>query len=353
MIMAGEATATREETFHYPSLYQNYLGFVGKWLAILANILILYGLLIAYLTGATMIIVSLLNPSIPQWTVLLAFFAVISLLNIAPIKIIRKFNFLFVILMWASFAVIVYMSVERSDVSRLAYTDWHFLPSTVPILMTAFFFHSIIPHSCHALNWKSSTIWKTILFGMAIAYLMNAIWMWITIGALPLAGGEHTILGAFHQNLPSTVPLSEEIGSPFFTTNAMLFALLAIATSYLAFGVGLLGFFRDLTENILKVHSRALSIVLSFGPPLAVSILFPDIFLNAVNVVGGVGIAMLFGILPCVIGIKKARTRKWKVFSYVMMIFFAVFLIFEICQEVGLLKLKPQVESWTDYTTHK
>jgi len=32
-ILAKEAVDTRQETLHYPSMYQQYFGSVGKWLA--------------------------------------------------------------------------------------------------------------------------------------------------------------------------------------------------------------------------------------------------------------------------------------------------------------------------------
>ena len=59
MVLAGEANATKQENFNYPSLYHKYLGSTGKWVAVLANLIILYGLLTAYLTGGTTIITNI------------------------------------------------------------------------------------------------------------------------------------------------------------------------------------------------------------------------------------------------------------------------------------------------------
>ena len=54
--LAREAVDARTDNFNYPSLYQRYLGRFGKWIAIVTNKLILYGLLTAYLSGGAAII---------------------------------------------------------------------------------------------------------------------------------------------------------------------------------------------------------------------------------------------------------------------------------------------------------
>jgi len=191
-----------------------------------------------------------------------------------------------------------------------------------------------------------------MFFGMAIGYVMNAIWIQVGIGALPLTGGDASLFYAYQNNLPSTIPLAKLIATPFFLTCAMLFALLAILTSYLATGIGLLGFYEDLTKNHLKISSRPLSIALTFGPPFVISLLYPHIFLKALDLVGGVGIALLFGILPSVLAIKRSKTWIGKTIGFAFLTLFAGFLLLEILQEFGLLDIAPQVEYWKHNVGH-
>jgi len=68
-ILSKEANTTKEPSFNFPSLYHKYLGNLGKWIAIAANLLILYGLITAYLTGATTIIVNLFNVKFPHFLI--------------------------------------------------------------------------------------------------------------------------------------------------------------------------------------------------------------------------------------------------------------------------------------------
>ena len=352
VVIGNEAADKRDESFNYPSLYHKYLGSMGKWIAILANVLILYGLLTAYLTGATAIITSLFPALSSKVWVMLSFFIIISWLTISNMTALRKYNAVLMVLLWASFAVIVFMSETHVRLERFAYRDWGFLPVAIPIIVTSFHFHNIIPNVYHGLKWNRSVAWKAMLAGMIIGYIMNALWIQVAIGALPLSGGENSILEAFKHNLPATVPLANLINSSVFVTCSLLFALLAISTSYLANGTGLLGFINDLTTNHFKKSSRLLTVVLTCGPPLIISLIYPNIFLKALDVVGGVGIVILFGILPSIIAIIKPRSRGMRVIGFLVLILFSASLILELGQQSGLLKIHPHVEHLKPHYPH-
>jgi len=87
-------------------------------------------------------------------------------------------------------------------------------------------------------------------------------------------------------------------------------------------------------------------IIFSFGPPLIISLVYPDIFLEALDVVGGFGIVILFGILPAIIGIMKARRLASRLFCILILLLFIGFLGLEIMQEFGFLKIHPHIEHW-------
>jgi tyrosine-specific transport protein len=351
-VLSKEAIDERDESFNYPSLFHNHLGNAGKWGAILANLLILYGLMIAYLAGATAILAGLLPPYIPEWAILLFFFVIITALNLREMDVIRRHNTLLMFFMWGSFAIIVLLATSRIETPRLSYTDWVFLPSTIPIIVTAFNFHNIIPHICHSLEWDPKQVRNAIWMGVFIGYAMSGVWILVCIGAMPLDGGGTSIYEAFISNTPSTVPLSKIINNKLFTVFASIFSLLAISTSCLAVGISLMGFFEDLISNHLNKASKTLKIGLSFIPPLLFTLLYPKIFLRALNIVGGFGIVTLFGILPCIIAIKRGRSSLSRALGIVMLIIFSSFFALELAQETGWLKIKPQVEHWRHNIEH-
>lgn len=78
-----------------------------------------------------------------------------------------------------------------------------------------------------------------------------------------------------------------------------------------------------------------------------ISLTHPDIFLTSLNIVGGVGIVVLFGILPAIIALLKARSGNARMLAILMLALFSTCLLLEIAQETGFLRIKPQVEYWS------
>lgn len=350
-IIAGRVLEARSEDFDLPTLFGNSLGGVGRWGAILANLLILYGLLVAYLSGGASIIGSLFDLPLPAWLITLLFFCLVTGFTVFGVAVVRKGNLFLMALMWAAFAALIGLAAPSMRVEHLSFRDWSFLPSALPILVTAFHFHNIVPTVCRGLDWQESGVKKALIIGTGLGLLMNLVWALVVMGALPVHGpGQDTILYAFDRGLPATVPLSHLLGGKTFLLAGLLFAVLAISTSYLANGTALMGFMHDLTKSLTGRNNRPLEVLLAFGPPLVVTLVYPDLFLKSLNVVGGVGIAFLFGVLPALLALKRARKaghRMAVVGSLVMLACFALVVVFEMCQETGLLRLNADTEHWT------
>jgi len=139
--MYGGSSACRFR--HAPSLYQQYLGTAGKWLAVAAALVIYYGFLIAYLSGATAIIKDLFGVNLPGAVITVIFFVIATALAVMNPKVLRDYTAVFVVLLLASFAVLVFMGEKYVVPARLGYIDWKFFPLTIPVLVTSFSFHYI------------------------------------------------------------------------------------------------------------------------------------------------------------------------------------------------------------------
>jgi len=160
--------------------------------------------------------------------------------------------------------------------------------------------------------------------------------------------GEDTLHHAFEKNFPATIPLAHILHSSVFTTISLIFSLLAIATSYLAVGTGLLNFMKDLTRSLFKKRNRTTDALFAFGLPLLITLCYPDLFLMALNIAGGVGIGIVFGILPGMMLIKARKAFKpGLALGIGVMLFFLVTMGLELLQETGRLEIKPHMEHWT------
>jgi len=356
--LAREAVDARTDNFNYPSLYQRYLGRFGKWIAIVTNMLILYGLLTAYLSGGAAIILGVFgisaNSAFWQLITVLILFAGLSAFTMCGTKIIARYNGILMIVLGVTFVLIVGIGVVNIKPQRELFFNLGFLPVAVPVILTAFHFHNIIPSICRHLEWDIKSIKTTMAVGMGIGFLMNIIWVAVGIGVLPLAIGKHSIIYAFEHGLPATVPIAQTMHMPVFSVLATIFALVAICTSYVANGMGLTDFNRDLLENTIGASGKIIIAGLTFLPPLFVAIFFPQIFLKAIGLVGGVGIAVLFGVLPAIIFFLKAKTLKARLLAVVMALLFLAALGSDLLNDFGIIdssaatgeiKLKAETEN--------
>jgi tyrosine-specific transport protein len=352
LIYSEQKSLTFSENADLPTFFQHELGNAGKWVTIVANLIILYGILVAYLCGISSIIMSL-QSTIPKTMVIILYFGLITGLTALGMKMMHRCTPYMVSIMWITFGALVFMVVPDVSAAHLKDMDWTYIPAGLPVLLMAFHFHNIIPSICRTLNHDRKKIRTAIIGGTTIGMIMNLTWLLVVLGALPLSNPETHIdlITAFGKNDPATIPLENLLQTPVFTYVALIFAVVAMSTAFMANGTALLSFMRDLASTNFGTKNKVVVWCMSFIPPLLVGILYPDIFLVAINLVGGVGECIIFGILPGFIVWKYSPQGSIRKYSGMLLIIcFALVLIIELGQEFGLLHLSPNVEYWTHHT---
>ena len=348
-ILTSRIIESNQTVSDIPTLFHKELGPLGKWLSITGHLIIFYGLLVAYLSGASSILVNLIHLPLakPVWVVI--FFIVATGIIMCGLDLVRKGNVAIMTALGISFVFLLVETGQNISPQRLTYTDWHFVPSALPIIVCAFVFHVILPTVCRSLEWQPRACLQALFIGTLLALVLNILWVFVVIGALPLAGqGQGNILAALHEGLPATVPLSIALHSKVITTAGMFFALAAIITSYMGLGISFMGFTRDMISSYGKKSNRFIEVGLTFGPPLMVALVYPNLFLNVLDLVGGIGMLLVFGFLPCLMVIKsKGKQAAWqRLGGYVMLCIFGLLILLELSQELGWLQIHPNVEYW-------
>ncbi|OEU70816.1 MAG: hypothetical protein BA863_11955 [Desulfovibrio sp. S3730MH75] len=344
-ILADQKELMSGETSGLPSFFELKLGPIGKWIAVVADLIILYGVLTAYLVGITSIMVNLFDLSY-GWMVTLIFFAVVAGLTSFGVVILRKCNAVIMITMVITFLILLGMVMPEVNFARAMPMKWDFLPAALPVVLTAFLYHNLIPTVCRELNNDKAAVRKAMFIGSVIGLAMNLSWTLFVFCALPMHGPDGiSILHAFQLNLPATVPLSKLLDSSFFTNVGLAFAILSMTAAFMANGIALLDFLHDLGSNTFKMDNKILIWLVAFIPPLFVSLAYPDIFLVAMNVVGGIGVCIFFGILPSFLLLKQGGTKN-KALGWTMLVLFGFIMIFELGQEFGLTHIHPDIDYW-------
>lgn len=341
VVLGREAVDNASESFSFPSLYGQYLGRGGKWVAIVVNMLMLYGLLTAYVAGGAEVIGRLLKLGHSQTLILIAFFVLVTTITLLGVGIVRRFNALLILLMWSSFITLLIIGERHIHPGYYTAKDWVFVPVTTAIIVTSFNFSNLIPVVCKSLDWNMKRVAVAMFIGLCVAFAMNTAWIIVGIGVLPLQG-DISLVSAYIHNVPATVPMAEVIHSKFFLTCSLIFSVIAIITSYIGNGLGLMNFNEDLSVNMLKKDSKTFVAVITFLPPLIVTLIYPDIFIKALNVTGGICTITLFGIFPSVIAfIKYRKNVKVRLLAVVVFLVFLFGLVYQLGHQAGLFDIKP------------
>ncbi len=337
----------------YPSIYKQDFGLTGKYLCVLGYLINYYGIMVAYLCGSATILAYLIPIGLPENIFLLVFFIPTTLITLFGLAYVVKANALFMFLLAASFICLIILTASRMNVSNLTYTDWSFLIPAAPVIMTTFLFHNIVPPVCRTLENNRKKIWSTIIIGTTISCAIVLIWNFVTIGAVPMGGGgKGNLLYAYLHAEPATVPLSANLHSNWITLAGMIFSLCAIFTSFISVVIGLRGFIRDLMISTFKIDNKVLNIILTLAPSLIVSLFYPNLFLDALDIAGGVGGVLIFGVFPAMMLIKYAKKISIMNIIGVVLFLFLAFLIFlDIAQEFNMVNIKPKIETQKQITS--
>lgn len=350
LIIARQPYLAENENADLPTFFEVVLGKTGKYVSVGANLVIFYGLLTAYLAGVITVIMDNFHPAVPQWVILCAYFAVVTGLASMGDFFLRKGNTYLILTMWTLFVIMLVLIVPHMHKGDPMAMRWEFFASGLPILVVAFNFHNMVPTICRFLDHDRKAVTTAIWLGSGFGMVMTVIWTVAVMAALPMESTNGVnIISAFKLNQPATIPLSEMIQSSLFGQAALGFAVVAMSTAYIATAVALISFLKDLASGH-KVN-KLFAWMAAFMPPLIVSIFFPNIFLEALNIVGGVGIGTLFGILPGLLLVKQGAPGSMaRKIGYSLVCFFTIVLVVEVLQELGMLHISPDVEYWTSHT---
>ncbi len=343
-VIAHKICEAKSDTFDIPWFFTNALGDTTKWLAIACNLILLYGVLTAYLSGISTMADQLCHPPINKALLIITYFIITTGLVLFGAKAYAKGNILIIIAVWACFFLLVISGARRFDPALLKTVDWKCFPIGLPIAVSAFHFHNIIPTVARSLHHDPKATRKAIFLGIFLGLVINMIWVTIVLGSLDRMGvSADTIEESYWHQLPANVPMEDLLHSRVFFGSSFVFAILAVTASYMANGTGLHGFIRNLTSTYLKSDNQLLIGALAFLPPLIITLIYPSIFLGALDIVGGVGESVLFVALPGLILVKMAKKHYpvLAVIGYLMFILGCLITAYVIADKIGLVDLVP------------
>lgn len=307
-----------------------YLGRGGKVFAWIFYLFLFYSLSVAYLSGGGGLLKTWLGPSLP-----IPLYSLIFLLALAPIvylgaKAVDRVNSLLMVGLILSYLIFIFVSLPFVTPAPLARSNWAESIGALPVIFTAFSYQGIIPTLTNYLKREAKQLRIAIIGGTSAAFVIYLLWEFVILGTIPFEG----LSQAKELGLTAIAPLREHLQNDTISFVGQAFAFFAIATSFLGVTLGLLDFLADGLRTSKKGILRLRLALLTFAPPALVALIYPSLFLRALSFAGGIGCALLLGLLPILMAFVSRRTPtdiepqlgggRW------MLIVLLVFVLFEL-----------------------
>jgi len=136
-----------------------------------------------------------------------------------------------------------------------------------------------------------------LIFGSTFPFIVYIIWEYLILGIVPLEGAEGLLM-AKSAGQSAVEPLKHFAHSHWVYGLGQGFAFFALTSSFLGVTLGLFDFLADGLKLPKKGRTKGALFALVFVPPTIIAILNPKIFLSALGYAGGIGCAILLGLIP-------------------------------------------------------
>ncbi len=314
------------------------LGKPGEFFAWGLYLFLFYCLTLAYIVGCGSIIADLLGSQIPQWLGCILFLLFFGPFVYWGPHVVGKLNFLLMAGLAVTFFTFVFLGSQYIDSKLLTYKNWSLSLIGLPISFAAFAYQGTIPTLAHYMQYDAKRIRTAIVVGSFIPLIAYVIWQSLILGIVPVEG-PYGLQHAFQNGDNAVQALKHYIQNPLIFHLGQYFAFFALVTSFFGVTLGLLDFLAD-GLKIKKTPSGKLFLCfLVFIPPLIIGIIYPHVFLQALDYAGGFGCALLLGLLPILmVWVGRYRLGYPSVWTLpggrVSLILLILFVLFELACEI-------------------
>jgi len=346
-----EANLWMEENTNLISMAKKTLGRWGEAVSWVTYLFLLYSLTTAYIAGSGLIIADLVE-SLTGYR-LSSFFGSLPLLIIFGICVYRGTRYVDHANRWlmggliATYTLMVLFLTPHVETAKLMHADWKYLALSVSVVATSFGFHIIIPTLSTYVHKDLKILKKSIFIGSLIPLVVYCLWEFLTLGIIPLEG-PNSVLEGFRDGSNGAHLLASLLDNPLLSFIARCFSFFAIVTSFLGVSLSLSDFLADGFKIKRSPRGNDLICILTFLPPITITILDPRAFLSALSFAGAFGVVIILGFIPALM-VWRGRYKKHykstfktpggKLGLILAMLFSTAVIALEVANKLGLIKL--------------
>lgn len=283
---------------HIVSMAKHTLGKSGAIVTWVCYLALLYALVAAYITGGSGVIQSLFisgHMHMPHWINSLIFTFILGAIVWHGIQSVDHVNRVLMSIKLLTLVLLVLLIIPHVKPHALRIGHAHHLLGAITVVITSFGFATNVPTLCSYLKYDTKTIRRAIMIGSIATLVCYLIWDAAVQGSI---SGSWLTKIASDSNTTSelTQALSEISHSRMISISAHLFAGICMLTSFLGVSIGLSDFLSD-GLKVKKQTNKLLIYGVTFLPPLAIAIFYPQAFITALSY-AGIFCLILLALLP-------------------------------------------------------
>lgn len=309
-----ETNLWMERNTNLITMARRTLGRPGEILSWFVYLFLLYSLTTAYIAGSGPIVIDFLKTiagyQLPAWAGSIPLLLIFGFFVYRGTKSVDYVNRVLMLGLVIAYGLLVVFLTPHVQPNLLAYSHWRDILIAVSIVATSFGFHIIIPSLTTYMDGDVEKLKKTILIGSAIPLVVYIIWEALTLGIIPLEGA-YSITEGYKEGSNGAYLVSMLLGNGVISQVARFFAFFAIVTSFLGVSLSLLDFLADGLDIEKNRRGRFFLYLLTFGPPLLITLYDPRAFLSALEYAGAFGVVILLGLLPALMVWKGRYYKKY------------------------------------------
>jgi tyrosine-specific transport protein len=308
---------------HFHTMSKATLGKIGPPLVWVSSLGLFYSLISAYISGnASLLIRTIQNTShiqLPGWSSSCLFTFVMAGIVFFGTRGVDLLNRGLLTFKGIMLILVIISTMPRINLYNLSAHDALQAPDTLiktlifasPIFLTCFGYHAVIPSMINYLGPDKNKLRFIIITGTTISLILYLLWLIASFGIIPLTG-EHSftnikVHGNSLDQFLSTI--EQTIHSKWVHWALNAFSDVALTTSCLGVSLGLFDFLADGLKIKNDKPGRFKTLIITFLPPLLISIFYPNFFLLGLSI-GAIFLVILEILIPVAMAYKFRKKEN-------------------------------------------
>ncbi len=275
------------------------LGRVGQTVAWITYLVLLYALISAYIAGGADVVqylLTLANINIPLKLDAIIFAGILGYIVYRDVKSVDYVNRIIMLAKFTALIILLVWVIPHVQIANWHIGDHRHVVSAITVAITSYGYATVIPTLRTYFKGDVKQLKRAIFIGSIIPLLCYLTWVGVILGALP----HDVLLEVAHSGTPTgalTHAIANYLNASTLTLVTGFFAVVCMFTSFLGVSLCLSDFWADGLQLPKQGIHRFTITGLTFGPPLAIVLFKPNLFLVGLNY-AGICCVILLVLLP-------------------------------------------------------